>query len=277
MRKIIILLICCAASSPLWSQETAFSDDAFDAYKRGKAHFEDKLYGPAKTEMAVFLDYVNGTTSEKHRQYLLEAEQIYKTSAFHLNLPEAESELVEFVEFHSPDPIIIDPVQALGSYYYNEKQYDKSIYFYDKIDLELLKGEDFSEASFKRGYSHFVKKEFQNAKFYFSRTKDFRNKYYYPSNYYNGMCQYFEGDYNAAVASYERVSLSSAYSPYIPYYITQIYFAQDQLEKLITYGDQVSSIKTNRSPKKKRNKTTLRTSILQKKTLYKSLASFRIL
>jgi tetratricopeptide (TPR) repeat protein len=219
-------------------QETVLSSDPLKAFKAGVNHYNNELYGPAMSEMEFFLAQQTHTTGEKHRQYVQEAKKILYSASLELNLPEAEKKLVDFVELNAPDPIIIEPSIQLGSYYYNDRKYNRAIYFYDKVDIENLEEEKMSETSFKKGYSHFVVKEFQKAQFNFARTKDVRNKFYYPVNYYFGMCAYFGGDYDLAISSFDRVSNSNAYSPFIPYYVTQIYFAQDQYEQLITYGEQ---------------------------------------
>ncbi|MBK7220972.1 MAG: hypothetical protein IPH94_06430 [Saprospiraceae bacterium] len=51
------------------------------------------------------------------------------------------------------------------------------------------------------------------------------------------MCQYFEKDYSGAVESFKRASSSSTYAGHIPYIIAQIYFAQKDFDKLLTYGE----------------------------------------
>ena len=82
-----------------------------------------------------------------------------------------------------------------------------------------------SEASFKKGYAHFVLKEFKEAEEDFKRIKEIKNEYYYPSNYYFGMCQYFQQNHEEAVRSFKKVVDSDVYKSFVPYYIAQIQFA----------------------------------------------------
>lgn len=74
-------------------------------------------------------------------------------------------------------------------------------------DLNNLPEFDMSEASFKKGYSHFVLKEFKEGKSELARTKEIQNIFYYPSNYYYGLCEYFTGNYPSAITSFDKVKI----------------------------------------------------------------------
>jgi tetratricopeptide (TPR) repeat protein len=238
MRNIITIFIFLVTSSTIRGQETPVTNHDLDLYYQGLEYYQNKLYNPASNTMQAFLDQNIHHVDEVYQQYALNARRIIHQSALILNLPQAEKDLADFVGANSTDPIILESSIHLGTYYYNEKKYEKAIEYFDKVDIENLKDEEFSEVCFKKGYSHFVLRQFGEAQSLLRKTKDIRNIYYYPVNYYYGMCAYFGDDYITAVNSFERVSNSSAYSPFIPYYITQIYFSQDEFEKLITYGEQ---------------------------------------
>ena len=249
MRKILPLIIGILFGSLVAGQETPVVSSELKPYFDGLTFYDEELYGPAAEAMEIFKNQQLPHTEDLYKDYLLDAERIILQSAMMLNLSESEKALSDFIESHKADPIISSSSILLGSYYYNEKQYEKAIYYLDYVDLENTSEEEFSEVCFKKGYCHFVMRQFGEAQLLFRKTRDIRNKYYYPVNYYYGMCAYFSDDYANAVSSFERVSNSNAYSPFIPYYITQIYFAQDQFEKLITYGEQ--ALRQNRLEKRK--------------------------
>jgi len=127
----------------------------------------------------------------------------------------------------------------MGDYYYNEKQYAQCIAYYEMIDIDAIPEIKMSELAFKKGYCHFVRKEFNEAQYNFSFTKDLQNRFFYPTNYYYGMCEYFAGDYKSAVKSFQRVENNNVYKSQIPYYISQIYFAEANYDKLLNYGENV--------------------------------------
>ncbi|RME93385.1 MAG: hypothetical protein D6772_15960, partial [Bacteroidetes bacterium] len=84
---------------------------------------------------------------------------------------------------------------------------------------------------------HFVRKNFGPAKAAFSEIKDINNEYYYATNYYLGLCHFYEGNYDEAVRQFRLVERSNKYRDYIPYYSAQIYFAQRRFDELIAYAE----------------------------------------
>lgn len=147
--------------------------------------------------------------------------------------------LERLIDHYAPHPALAPAYLALGSHYYNEKAYNSAIDAYNHVNTSSMDGLTLSAYNFKKGYCHFVRKEFDAAEQLLAQTKALRNIYYYPTNYYWGMCQYFSGNYDEAVVAFDRVSSSSVYKSLIPYYISQIYFAQEQYDQLISYGEQV--------------------------------------
>ena len=142
----------------------------------------------------------------------------------------------------------------LGNHYYNRQDYHQAIISYDLIsDGEDLESIHASELHFKKGYCLFVTKQFQAARRLFAKGINDRDIYYFPTNYYHAMASYFEGNMDAAIKGFERVRASEKYSPYIPYYLSQIYFANEEYEKLISYAE-IELKKPNTNHKDKINK-----------------------
>lgn len=50
-------------------------------------------------------------------------------------------------------------------------------------------------------------------------------------------CAVFDGAYEEAIKAFEKCRSSRQYSGLVPYYITQIYFAQNKFDKLIDYAE----------------------------------------
>ncbi len=107
---------------------------------------------------------------------------------------------------------------------------------YNSIDTYALPSNQRSEVIFKKAYLNFIKKKFSIAKSQFRSIKDIQNEYYYPANYYYGMCNFFTEKYAEAITSFQKASGSKRYKPYVPYYITSIYFAERDFSKVINYG-----------------------------------------
>ena len=231
------VLLCCVSSEAI-SQDSHYFNDNNSLLATAQQYYDMDLHGQAMATAQAYLSATDAVHHERTSDYRdVQAASIYHLAAMHLEVPQAESEMVTFVNDHKGNPHVTDAIFALANYYYNEKQYENSITYFDRIDIDMLEEERMSELVFKKGYCHFVRKEFQRAQYEFSYSKDIQNKYFYPINYYHGMCQYFSDNYDGAISSFQRVEGSSVYSKHMPYYITQIYFAEKKYDKLISYGE----------------------------------------
>lgn len=238
MRALILIYFLVFVISFNHAQENAIDIDRLEKYKLGQFFFEAELYGPTRFITNEHINHSIPPTQDQFDNLINDALVLSAISGLRLDLSSGENELESFISLKYPDPITTPAILELGSYYYNQKWYKKSTDMYSKVDLDNLPEYDMSEASFKKGYSHFVNKEFAEAKTEFARTKDIKNIYYYASNYYFGLCDYFKGNYADAVQSFQKVNSSDVYKSFVPYYITQIYFAQNQPEKVISYAEQ---------------------------------------
>jgi len=220
----------------LMAQKTAAYSNQHFLYLEGVRLFDQGLYGPAQHHFQKYMDEVSPAQVERHDQLATQAALYIAKAAVRTNAPEAESLVLAFIQSHHPDPIATEATIEIANFYYADKNYEKAIAYYQMLQLSELTTEQAAEAKFKKGYSHFVIKEFELAKETLASVKDLRTSYYYTTNYYLGMTQFFSNDYPAAIRSFDRVSKSDAYKSFVPYYIAQIYFAQEEYEKVISTG-----------------------------------------
>jgi tetratricopeptide (TPR) repeat protein len=220
-----------------YAQQNARDIDKFSELATGKELFDHQLYGLAAHQADRFLYLAHPMHVSDLDMYKIQADLLHAVCDVRLNKDEVENRLTNVIMQYRPDPTLSPATSALANYYYNEKQYAKAIETYDKLSIETLPTLDMSEASFKKGYCHFVLKEFGLAQKSFAITKDLKNEYFYPTNYYYGMCEYFQNKYADAVTSFQKVKGSDVYRSFIPYYLTQIYFAKNEPEKVIASGE----------------------------------------
>lgn len=219
------------------AQENKTDNNVLQTYNTGLLFFDHSLYGPARYMHRQFMDSKQLATEDDFSNIKDEAASMYAISGLRADLMSGENELVTFINHRYPDPVTIPAILELGSYYFNKQWYQRSIETYDMVDLDQLAEYDMVEASLKKGYGLFVTKEFAKARTELERTKDIKSPYYYPTNYYYGMCQYFLGNYNDATVSFEKVKNNDIYKSFVPYYLVQIYYAQNQNDKVIEYGE----------------------------------------
>ncbi len=235
-QKFLFILFLNLSGLQLTAQQTTVFTDANRAFKLGKEHYDNGLVAKAQNEFEKAVLLLQPTNEPESELLRMKAELFYAKSAVRLNLPEGEKLVLDFARRYDPDPLANEAIIEMANYYYNDRQYEKAIQLFSSIDTYDLNREQRSEVRFKQGYCHFYKKNFSAAASAFREIKDIDNQYYFPTNYYYGITQFYENNYPEAIKSFERVQRSNKYKVYVPYYITQIYFAQGLYDDVIDYG-----------------------------------------
>ena len=228
------MLVGC--SHVLFAQQTTVFTEAQYAYKKGSELFEKGVYGQAQHEFKRALNLLSPTHKPAYEMLIKKAELGYAQSVVRQELPDGEKIMLDFIRKYSPDPVANQALVEVANFYYNARKYEKAITYFNKIPTDQLSGEQRSEVHFKLGYSYFVRKKFPQAKASFNKAKAVENQYYYPTNYYYGLCEFFQGRYDSAINSFRIAEKSKRYKRYIPYYIAQIYRAEGDFDKLIDYA-----------------------------------------
>lgn len=236
IKQIAVLLFASLLASPLLAQQTTIYTEAYKTYKRGVNFYDTGLYGKAQDEFREVIRLLQPTNEPEHELLKTKAELFFAKSAVQLELPEGEKLILDFVRNKAPDPISNQALIEIANYYFNAKDYDKAVEYYAKIPTSGMSRDQRSKVRFQLGYALFVQKRFTKAQQNFEAIKTFQNEYFYPTNYYLGLCYFFDGEYRDAIKSFKVVEKSKRYSPHIPYYLCQIYFAEGQYKDLIKYA-----------------------------------------
>ena len=125
---------------------------------------------------------------------------------------------------------------ALGNHYYYDKKYQNAVAYYKGVPLDHLEEDQVAEISFKKGYALFHQKKFDLASTSFQHAATVKGSYFFPAQYYLGMCHFYNEKYDQAAASFHRASPSAKFKSDIPYYLVQIYFNQKDYQRVIDYG-----------------------------------------
>lgn len=231
-----LIFISLLVNASLEAQQTVLYQDAQRDYEALIKAFDQGFYGRSARSAEKFLaDY----RDPDFLQWRQESELIRLKSILRMDNPGAIDQILAFAEQQKPGAMAQRAIMLVGDNFYASHQYDEAIQYFTLVDPRSLEPEERSGLYFKMGYSLFVRKEFEQAATLFNEARTVRDKFYYPSNYYYGMTQYFLGDYNEAIRSFELVAPSDYYKDFIPYYITQIHFNNKDYAKVIGYGNQV--------------------------------------
>jgi tetratricopeptide (TPR) repeat protein len=233
----ILTMAACCFVLQLGAQKTTVFTDAQLAYKRGEDFFLKGVYGAAMTEYQKTIHLLLPVSEQEWELLRMRAELGHAKSAVRMELPEGEKLILDFIRKYKPDPLASQALMEVANYFYNAKKYDKAIEFYKQINPRELSANQRQEVYFKTGYCYFVQKQFKEAEANFKEIKDIQGDYFYPANYYYGLCKFFSNQYAEAIKSFRLVERSREYKPFVPYYITQIYFAQRDFDEVIKYGE----------------------------------------
>lgn len=234
--RLLVFLILLAVSTPLLSQETAVFTEVYESYKKGLDFYNKGLFGLARDQFKEVIYLTREVHEPQHAWIKDKAELLYAQSSVRLSSPEGEMLVENFAREHRPAPVSQQALLEMGNYYYNKRKYDEAIEMLQQIDQNALAQAERNEVIFKLGYCQFVSKDFNAAAQNFRQIKELENEYYYPSNYYYGLTQFFKGSYDEAIYHFQRVRNSRKYDDHIPYYIAQIYFAKGEYDNLLKYA-----------------------------------------
>lgn len=237
----ICLLLCFGATPTLLlAQKTTIFTEANLHYKRGLDLYEKGVYALAQGEFERAIQQVRPAAEPESKLLRGRAELYYAKSAVRLGQPNAEQLILDFIRNYSPEPLAVAAIYEMGNYYFAAEDYERSAKFYNMLNAGDVTSAQRSEVAFKKGYSLFVRRDFKGAKQAFSGIREEQGEYYLPTNYYYGMIAFFENDFDEAVKSFQRVEKSQQYAQYVPYYLVQIYSAQKDYDKVITYGEKLA-------------------------------------
>lgn len=235
--RAILLAILCSFTLQLAAQKTTVFTEANLAYKRGEDFFNKGVYGYAMEEYQDAIQQLKAVNEPEWELLRMRAELGYAKSAVRMDLPDGEILILDFIRKYKPDPLASQAQLEVANYFYNARKYDKAIEFFKQINPRELSPSQRAEVYFKTGYCYFVQKDFRDAETQFRQVKDTPSDYFYPSNYYYGLCRFFQSKYNDAIKAFRLVERSQDYKQHVPYYITQIYFAQRDFDQVITYAE----------------------------------------
>lgn len=238
LKKIGVLVVAGLVSASALAQETTVYTEANRAYKEGETFMKQGVFGKAQSDFLDAIELLRPVNEDQSRLLLARSEFNYAKCAILQGLPDGEKLMMDFINRYSPDPIANEAILEVANYYFDAGNYEKAVDFFEKSPTNGLSKKQKAEMQFKMGYAYFVPKEFKKAKGYFKPIANVtESDYYYPANYYLGLCYFFDGDYSRSVKHLRTAEKATRYKPHIPYYLTQIFFAERRYEELISYAE----------------------------------------
>jgi DNA-binding LytR/AlgR family response regulator/predicted negative regulator of RcsB-dependent stress response len=158
----------------------------------------------------------------------------YLLCALKLDKPDAEANLIRFVQETPFTTLRQTGSFELGKYAYEHNRFDAAIRYYEAVGIELLTNQELIQRNFELGYSYLVTGQLDKVEPYFQSAKSIPGEYFKPGNYYHGLLAYYKKNYKEARESFIAVKEDERYKKIIPFYLTEIDYMSGEKEKALT-------------------------------------------
>lgn len=236
LRKSLFLFIISAIFNltPLKLQAQKSKIYSFEEkhFYKGLDYYEKEKYGAARN----FFDRALETSGPGKSDIKSEAQFYRAMCSVELFNIDAEYLVFEFVNENPESPHINEAWFRLADFMYKKKNYPRTITYYEKVDRFLLDPEELSKYYFQKGYSHYMRREYDQARVNFYEIKDIDSKYSSPALYYYSHIAYDQNNYQTALEGFLRLLDDKSFSEIAPYYVTQIYYLQKNFEKVLEFA-----------------------------------------
>lgn len=166
-----------------------------------------------------------------------ESDYMLACATFEQGKENAPEVLKEYMEKY-PDTRHGDEINYLiASSHFDRKEFEKAVFWFNESTIEMLSPAQQEVYSFRYAYSLLQTGEMEKARAYFERLKQIGTTYNDAGAYYLAYIDYTTGKYNNALVEFNRLKEKPEYALQASYYTAQIYFIQHKYEKTIAEGE----------------------------------------
>jgi tetratricopeptide (TPR) repeat protein len=234
--KVTAALIALAglATAPLAAQTARSMGEVNEAYRNAVELYQKKLYGLAQPEFERALTLGLHGVGEA---YAVAAEYYILECACEQRSSNAESLIGAFMERYAGTPRQNDAFYLLAKLYFRESRYGEAVDMFERFESSALSRNDYQEYAFKKAYSLFVERRYEEASPLFASVKDGGSKYAAAATYYYAHIAYEQQRYAVALEGFESLRDDEVFARMAPYYIMHIHHHQHSYDKVIAEGE----------------------------------------
>ncbi|MGV8963237.1 MAG: tetratricopeptide repeat protein [Candidatus Saccharimonadaceae bacterium] len=231
MKKTILLLSVVATFSFATAQRTAYNEMPRKLFNEGKEMFYGENYSGAYDLLSEYIK------QGKDANLIEEAEYLMAASTFYRNTPNSGDVMKEFMEKY-PETLHRNNIKFLiGSNHFNEKDWEKTIFWLDQANLDYLNPEEQEDYSFRLAYANLQVGKKDDAARLFGLLAQNSRKYKDAGNYYYGYIDYTKGNYDSALNRFKQLKNNAEYGEEVAFYTAQSTFFKGNLEEAISLSD----------------------------------------
>ncbi|MEO8146744.1 MAG: tetratricopeptide repeat protein [Bacteroidia bacterium] len=228
MKRFILILML--ASQLANAQQPQVYIEPEQYYKQGYDLFTKEKYGAAILEFDKALEQKNVSRTTQINALYFSA--VCSAELFN---KDAEIKLRNFVEEYPAENKTRLAAWQLAKVYYKQRQWKRSVEWFEKSDVTQLTPDEITEFYFKSGYAYFMSGDLVKASKNFHEIINVDSKYNGAANFYYAHIAYANNNYETALKSFNKLSESEAFAPVAPYYVAQIYFQQGKYDDVISH------------------------------------------
>jgi TolA-binding protein len=156
--------------------------------------------------------------------------------ALELGNNDAEGLFQNFIKEYPLNPNTKLAYFHVGKSYFDQKNYQKALEWFEKTDPSTLSQKQRVEYQFKQGYAYFEMKDIEKAEPLFEEVKKTESPYQEGAIYYFAYINYLNKEYKTALSNFEKLKGSPTYEASYPYYITSMYYLDERYDDVIAYA-----------------------------------------
>ena len=229
--RLILLygLIFLLAAASIKGQVPFTGDELRSEYNNALELFKKEKYA---TAIYLFDSYVKDET-DKNSIQVINAEYYSAVAAINLLNSDAEYRMATFIGKYSEDHRLNEARFALGNYFYQSKNYNKAMLYYEAVNRQELKTEELPAYFFRYGYSLYSGGNHDRASVMFAEIKDIDTEYTTQALYYFSQIAYERQMYQTALTGFMRLKDDETFGSITPFYIVQILYINKDYDGIL--------------------------------------------
>lgn len=230
MKKVLIPLCLVVGCQTLMAQRTQQFVASDRLFKEGKELFQLKNYPGCTDKLAAF------KKESRDADLIQEADYMLAYAAYEQGAPDAIRQLQDYLDSypatrHEPEVCFL-----IASAYFAEDDYEETINWLQKSDIDMLTPQQQEAYTFRLAYSLLQTGGKDEARGYFSRIEEIGSEYRQAASYYVAYIDYSDGRYREALVEFNRLKEDPLYKEHSLYYITQIHYIQNKYSEVVKSG-----------------------------------------
>jgi len=231
-KMILICLIISLFNTQLVAQKPLVFDSPKYEFDNAMELFQKEKYGSAQQ----YFKWVYENTTDKQQDLKTDSYFYMALCAANLFNEDAIFLLHNFIDQYPVSAQIPQVYFALGKFYFNKKNYKKTIESFDLVGEKNINREIRAEYAYKKGYSFFELNKFSDARPFLKTASEMEGIYQNRATYYLAFIAYQEKHYQAALEGFILVQNDPEFKDVVPFYVVQIYLLQKKYDEVIVKG-----------------------------------------